>query len=879
MRAFNGLLQKLLIVALTVGLLSACGGKEERKAKYLEKGKVYLAEKNYDKAKIEFKNVLQIDPKTAEAFYHLGEIEEQSQNWSKAFGSYKKASELDPDLIGPKVSLARLYMAQASALRAAKNEEGAANAFGLAQEQIKEVLSREPDNPEALTLEATLWASDGDMEKAARQLEKLFEKDPGLQSAAVLLAGIYEREARVDEAEAVLLKAVESNKDSIRLKTRLSQFYGRHEQNDKAEEILRSVVRENPDELSHRLTLASFLSQTDQLDKAEQVAREAIAGDPDDAQRYLLLVNFLATRRDNETAIHELEGFVMEKPELTDLKFGLAGLYVSNGQVDKANQILEELVEQGGTEPAGLKARVMLAKNIAASDPDSPRITVLVDEVLAENPRDNDTLLLKGKLALKDKDYVEAIASFRSVLKDQPYSTEVLQLLSMAHLENGEDELARDTLSNAIDNNPDKLELRLAMVRLLVRENDIDRALGELDEVLKRDQYHEQALAMKYELLARKGDAAGVEEVARLMQTGAPEKEGGYIREARLHLAKQDYPAAMEVLEKVLGKNPDSIMALIAKYDVLSAQNKSSEALAVADRLIQLEPENGEGYSLKAQLLEQQGDSASAIKFYDKALEKAPTSKNVLIAITRLDVATGNEDGARARLEQLISEVPDHPSANGLLALVYAKEKDQSNAEQAFLRQIEITPKNASTYIQLAQTRMGAGDFDGAAKAFDSGLEALPDNIKLLLGLAGLHERQKNFEAAIAVYETILEQQPDNAVSINNLASLLSDHRTDEDSLGKASELAAKLEKTSQPAFLDTAGWVYYRKGDYDKAAEILKGVVEKAPQVPVFQYHLGMTYFKLGDKAAASEHLTRATDTETAYEGIDEARATLKML
>ena len=80
MRVFNGLLQRLLIIALTVGLLSACGGKEERKAKYLEKGKSYLAEKNYDKAKIEFKNVLQIDPKDANGYLFLGQIEEKQKN-------------------------------------------------------------------------------------------------------------------------------------------------------------------------------------------------------------------------------------------------------------------------------------------------------------------------------------------------------------------------------------------------------------------------------------------------------------------------------------------------------------------------------------------------------------------------------------------------------------------------------------------------------------------------------------------------------------------------------------------------------------------------------------------------------------------------------
>jgi len=142
-----------------------------------------------------------------------------------------------------------------------------------------------------------------------------------------------------------------------------------------------------------------------------------------------------------------------------------------------------------------------------------------------------------------------------------------------------------------------------------------------------------------------------------------------------------------------------------------------------------------------------------------------------------------------------------------------------------------------------------------------------------------VHERQKDYEAAISGYEKLLEQQPDNAISINNLAALLSDHRTDAASLDKAVELAAKLEKTEQPAFLDTAGWIYYRKGDYTRAAEILKAVVEQSPDVPVFQYHLGMTYLKLGDKAAASEHLTRATDGDFAYEGIEEARAALKSL
>ena len=50
-------------------------------------------------------------------------------------------------------------------------------------------------------------------------------------------------------------------------------------------------------------------------------------------------------------------------------------------------------------------------------------------------------------------------------------------------------------------------------------------------------------------------------------------------------------------------------------------------------------------------------------------------------------------------------------------------------------------------------------------------------------------------------------------------------------------------------------------------------------PNVPVFQYHIGMVYYKLGDKGAAREHLLLATGEGSDYLGIEEARATLELL
>ena len=162
---------------------------------------------------------------------------------------------------------------------------------------------------------------------------------------------------------------------------------------------------------------------------------------------------------------------------------------------------------------------------------------------------------------------------------------------------------------------------------------------------------------------------------------------------------------------------------------------------------------------------------------------------------------------------------------------------------------------------------------DKAAAVYTEALENSPDEPRYVLSLAGIRERQQQHEEAIKLYEGLLESKPDNLLATNNLAALLADHRTDEASLNQAKALADKLVDAKQPALQDTVGWVYYRVGDYNKAAEVLSAVVEAAPDVPVFRYHLGMAYYKQGDTRAAKEILSGAVAEELAYDGVEEAR------
>jgi Flp pilus assembly protein TadD len=154
-----------------------------------------------------------------------------------------------------------------------------------------------------------------------------------------------------------------------------------------------------------------------------------------------------------------------------------------------------------------------------------------------------------------------------------------------------------------------------------------------------------------------------------------------------------------------------------------------------------------------------------------------------------------------------------------------------------------------------------------------------PDKSSYVLGYAQILEQQNHYDEAISTYERFMENTPDNVIAINNLAALLADHREDEQSLKTAKDLALKFVDTDQPALLDTLGWVHYRLGEYGEAVKVLTAVIEKAPDVPVFNYHLGMTYLKLGNKQEARDYLSKAVGEKYSYTGIDEARKTLAEL
>ena len=86
----------VLAICLIALIVSGCGSPEEKKMKFYGKGKALYEKGDYVRAKLEFKNAAQIDPKYSDAYYMLGLTALKQGSLREAYGNLSKAVDSTP---------------------------------------------------------------------------------------------------------------------------------------------------------------------------------------------------------------------------------------------------------------------------------------------------------------------------------------------------------------------------------------------------------------------------------------------------------------------------------------------------------------------------------------------------------------------------------------------------------------------------------------------------------------------------------------------------------------------------------------------------------------------------------------------------------------
>src|SRR5882724_4952677 len=625
-----------------VVLLAACSSKSDRIQSGLQKGAEYLRLSDWDKASVEMRNVLQIDPKNAQAFFIAGQIAEAKGEVQRAYASYSKAVELKPDHIDAKVGLARVYLM--------------AGRFDEAEKSVSEALSVNPQHVGALTMKAALSARKGDVAGATEQAKALVDaqKNPPVETS-MLLAGLYTSQGNATAALAVIESALKSNPQNLALLQVGAQISGASSDaavQKRASDYFRVATEHAPKNSELWNAWALHHTRRNEIDLAEAVLRASVQAQPDDSQRTLVLLDFLATRRGKDVAEKEFLSAIAAKPKNASLRFGLVNLYRATDRQADARRVLQEIIDMGkDNDPNGLIARNQLAADLLSSGKVA-RARALNAEVLKANARDGAALLLRGRMQLADGDARNAIIDLRAAAKDQPGSPEVAGLLAQAHRQAGEPQLAREVLSDAVKFKPNSVELRLLLAADMADAKEYKAAASELDAAIKAAPQNLLAYDMKARLALAQKDTASAEAVFASLKTQFPQDPSGAMKLGQLYAEQKKYDAALKEYDAAGKLAPQAQAPLLSAIGVLLTQHRFDEANKRIDAAATLDPKSTFPYRLRAELAVARGDLPGAEQSYFKSIEFAPTASAAYQGLARVKAQRNNISDAIAVLEQ-----------------------------------------------------------------------------------------------------------------------------------------------------------------------------------------------------------------------------------
>jgi predicted Zn-dependent protease len=676
-----------IVLALTALTLAACGGAETRKAKHLAKGQAYLAAANYEKARVEFQNALQISPVDPEARFENGVVDEKLGKTREAAQFFQSAIDVKPDHVGARIGLARIYLF--------------AGAPDKTLELVQPALAKNPDNAELLTLRAAAKVQKKELGEALGDAERAVQLEPSNEDAVSALAGIYVADKSTDKAQTLLENSIKRIPATVNLRLALGQLYASGNRPADVERILLEIIHLEPAVAAHRIRLAQFYARQNQLDAAEQTMRDGIKAIPADRDLKLSLVDFLSAHRSPETAERELQAMIAAAPTDVELKFAQARFYVGNHQADRAEKVLREVIDAEKLDAAGIAARDRLANLLAQRD-DVKGTQQLIDEVLAKSPRDTDALILRGDIALANRDPKSAIVDLRTVLRDQPNAIGVLRTLARAHLANGEPAIAEETMRRALDANPKDAGIRLDLAQLLAQLGKLDQAKAMLEGLVKDQPNNVAALDTLFRVSAGTKDYDTARMASDAMVASEPKSPVGYVYQGIVAEQTNHAADALRLYTHAAELQPDAFEPLQAETRLLVQANRQAEALQKLDALIAANPKNAFAPDIKGDVLLNEKDFSGAQAAFKVAIARAPAWWPAYRGLATAQFAAKDTDGAVATLKGAEGAVSQPDLAGIDLATYYERVGKPEDAMREYDGIVKRSPQSDVAANNLA---------------------------------------------------------------------------------------------------------------------------------------------------------------------------------
>jgi len=626
----------------------------------------------------------------------------------------------------------------------------------------------------------------------ARMAEKAGNVDEAVVCYESLLEGMAEAKAFLPRYPE-LYQLYRSHPMILRI---LGELYLKNGRTDKAIEVLRAALSERPGQPELLDLLCRALVARKDFASVRVLAHRIIEAHPEGGAGYQRLADAYRAEGNLAGLIADLQAIRREHPGYVMATFQLAGVYESLGRENDAVAEYRTLVALGDKAPGTVVAA-----------------TVKLAEV-----------------HMKKKQAVEAIADLAA----------------------GLDVLKSDAPNASADNQAAETALLVRAGRLLGDIADPEAVYAEGRRLVTGDAKTYGSLllmGMLAENLKWPNDAAAFYAEAQRLR---PRSVVAYSREADLLIGAGRLEEALHTLQAARDAGLSVPLFERQQGQILERLDRPEEAVTAYRRAVEGNPEDRAARILLAGALARGDKLGEAETVLREGLERLGDDADMLcqlagVYLVQDDVAAAERAVDRARVLDARGVEP-----RGLMAEIRLRQKRYEEAEKLARDLANEAPTATGVRVILACAMAGRKDFKDAIAEMEALLATDPENLQWRYLLAGFHTEGGDVAGAEEEYLRILSKEPAHVASNNDLGYLWADRGVHLDRAEKMIRLALKAEPKS-PAYLDSLGWVLYKRGQMEEAVKALEAAVAEAPEIDAVMWdHLGDAYWRQSRPADA---------------------------
>jgi tetratricopeptide (TPR) repeat protein len=432
----------------------------------------------------------------------------------------------------------------------------------------------------------------------------------------------------------------------------------------------------------------------------------------------------------------------------------------------------------------------------------------------------------------------------------------ILQARAMAIL--GETDEALNILSTLLATQPELTSARMIHITLLAGLKRLDEAHLSINEAIHSNEVSE-IRKIQADLFIRQNRTDDAIKALEAMQKLNADDETPLLLLHQIALQQGNNVRAEQLLRNHIETNPQAILARNALGRFLLQSGRTREAITIYQGLVRDTGGNREALSALGLLYYQLEDYENAASQFQKALKNSPDDQSRFYLAACME-ALEHRDEAEKLYKQIDKRSPAYVDAQLRLSGMEFIAKNSGAAEKRVKAIISSFSNSADAYMLLSSIYFSQQKYRKLLTETEAALSLPNLPSRLLFNRAIAHEHFKEYEEVESSLKRLLAMEPQNSEGLNFLGYTYAEQKINLDE-AEALIRRALNEKPDDGYYLDSLAWVYYQRGEYDKAIETQVKAISQISDDPVMHEHMGDMLWKKGDRPKARDSWQKALE------------------